>query len=242
MTAKEPEDLSGQRDTLEESIRRLRRWMLRSIAVVTAGLVVELCVVIIIVYRTRDPLQLAEAVGTFLVALGVGSELAVEFAVHLKEKQLRMVNDKIETGYKETLAAAADKIAELRKELTPPRRLTDAQKAEMLEMLTLYSGQQYVASCVNLSPEIADVCMWLSGLLKQAGWQLLGSSGSILIQQSLALTGIRISTGSRAEQKTRDAADLLSESLQTFEITANRCDDEFNLPAAVSITIGSRPQ
>jgi hypothetical protein len=121
------------------------------------------------------------------------------------------------------------------------RSITETQKAEAVEILKHYSGQRYMASCVSLTPEIEGVCGWLSKLLRESGWVFHGSS--MIIFQDLVLTGIRISTGPKADQQSRDAADLLRETLQVCSIAAYRSDEDWiELPATISITVGSKPQ
>lgn len=149
--------------------------MLRSIAVVTAGLVVELCVVIIIVLRTRDPLQLTEAIGTLLVVLGVGAELAVEFAVHIKEKRLRKVNDKIESGYRDTLTAAADKIAELKEEMAY-RTIPESLQSLIADDLRPFAGQKICFMSTRHKKELSSFSSVLLNVFLRSQWQVVGAT------------------------------------------------------------------
>jgi len=204
--AEDAQGLSGQRDTLETSIDSLQRWLLLFIAVVVAGLLIELFVVFAIFAQARDVLKLVEGLGTLLVVVGVAGELIIEFRAHRKEQALRKINADIEADYKTTLIAAGEKIADLKAQLSP-RTLTESQQRLIAEQLDRFRGQRVAFLSHRQKDELRSFSSVLLNLFLRSHWQVV--KPPVPVAFALPQDGMIVVMHASAREQAKQAARTL---------------------------------
>jgi hypothetical protein len=145
-----PEDLHRRRDELDSSLDSLSRWMLGFTALVVLGVVIEVGPPVVKFFQTWDYHALLEAIGSGLVAVGVGGELFVLFRETTREGMLKKVNADLENIADERIAEAERKTAEAKLETEKLkaqfawRTLTPDQRTKLRSAISAKSGSIWV--------------------------------------------------------------------------------------------------